>query len=287
MIWLALGGALLGLAVLAYWQFIVAEGSYLGPPVVAWTYDLIARRYDAIKRFVPRYENWFITMPLLEALDGREQPLVLDVGTGTGRLPLLLLAAHFSGYVVGLDFSRRMLRQARAKLRIYGSQSGLVWQDASRLPFDDETFDAVTCLESLEFMPQPGEVLTEMVRVLAPGGVLFISNRVGREARLLPGRVWTRTDLPQVLADLLLEQVQIEPWQSDYDLVMGRKAAVPDQNAGERIEWAGLEDLLRCPHCDGPLEPGVARLSCPACGLHYAFREGIVHLAAPLRDGSV
>ena len=286
MIWLALGATLLGLAAVVYWQFIIAEGAYLGPRVVAWTYDLIARRYDAIKRFVPYYENWFITTPLLQALDGRERPLVLDVATGTGRLPLLLLSAHFQGYIIGLDFSRQMLRQARAKLRSYSGQSGWVWHDASHLPFASGTFDAVTCLESLEFMPRPRQVLAEMVRVLAPGGVLFVTNRIGREARLLPGRVWPRSALPQVLTRLSLAQVQIEPWQPDYDLVMGRKAALPERRAGNGVAGQSLADLLRCPQCGGPLQPGVARLSCPACGLHYAIREGIVHLAAPMKGGS-
>jgi len=223
MIWLWLALGLLGLGALVYWQFIIAEGAYLGPRVVAWTYDLVAKRYDAIKHFVPHYENWFIATPLLQALAGVDQPLILDVATGTGRLPEALLRENFQGQIIGLDLSREMLRQARAKLRPYGQQTSLIWQDAGQLPFGDATFDAVTCLESLEFMPRPLDVLSEMMRVLAPGGVLFITNRTGSEARLLPGRVWRRSALQQALTEMSLEQIRIEPWQVHYELLMGRK----------------------------------------------------------------
>lgn len=276
-LWIALGaGAVIGLTTLAYWQLIIAEGTYLGPRVVAWTYDLVASRYDAIKQFVPRNESWFVAEPLLRELEGMEYPLILDVATGTGRLPLALLRERFRGQVVGLDLSQGMLRQARRKLQAYGDQVCLIWQDAGHLPFPDDTFDAVSCLESLEFMPRPIGVLSEMVRVLAPGGTLFLTNRVGREARLLPGRVIPRPQFEQVLGAHGLVAVEIRPWQANYDLALARKTGTRVAGMRERVD---LALLARCPACSIPLDKGVAGLSCPACARRYPIREGVVRLA--------
>jgi ubiquinone/menaquinone biosynthesis C-methylase UbiE/uncharacterized protein YbaR (Trm112 family) len=280
MIWVWLGLGVVGLAVLIYWQLIIAEGAYLGPRVVAWTYDLVARRYDAIKQFVPREENWFVGEPLFQALEDRPRPLVLDVATGTGRLPLALLRKHFQGQIIGLDLSHGMLRQASAKLQIYGDQVHWLWQDARRLPFDDDVFDAVICLESLEFMPRPLDVLGEMVRVLAPGGVLFVSNRVGHEGRLLPGKVLSRPAFRQALAALPLRGIAVEPWQVQYDLAMARKAGGQETEGRGQVDLAAL---IRCPVCGGSLRRGGPGLSCPACQRIYPIRKGIVHLAAPAK----
>jgi ubiquinone/menaquinone biosynthesis C-methylase UbiE len=226
MIWWRIGlvtAGVLALAALAYWQLIIAEGAYLGPRVVAKTYDWVASRYDAIKQFDARDESWFVAGPVLQGLRGIEQPLLLDVATGTGRLPLDLLREQFSGRIIGLDLSRGMLARAQAKLLPYRDQVKLIWDDASRLPFADNTFDAVACLESLEFMPCPLDVLEEMVRVLAPGGLLFLTNRVGWEARLLPGRAVSRKRFKGMLSDLTLRDVEVRPWQVDYDLALAYK----------------------------------------------------------------
>jgi SAM-dependent methyltransferase len=178
--------------------------------------------------------------------------------------------------IVGLDLSRGMLRRARAKLRLYGDQVVLIWQDAGRLPFADGTFDAVTCLEALEFMPRPLEVLKEMIRVLAPGGLLLVTNRVGREARLLPGRTLGRPLFQQALAAQPLHDVEIRPWQTNYDLAMARKAGErPARPAQGDPTW-----LLRCPACGAQLSRGTAGLSCARCAASYPIREGIVHLAS-------
>ena len=287
MTWLCILLAIVGLLVLValtYWQLIIAEGAYLGPHVVAWTYDWFASRYDDVKQFNPRDESWFIAGPLLSALQGVSCPLVLDVATGTGRLPLALFRQHFGGQIIGLDLSRRMLRQARSKLRLYGGQMCLIRLDASRprgrstpsaptpLPFEDGTFDAVTCLEALEFLPRPLEALAEMVRVLAPGGVLFITNRVGSEARLLPGRAIPRPLFEQALASQPLRDVHVRRWQADYDLAMARKDGHGDSEGRGGVD---LSSVLRCAGCGGQLQRGVARLSCPVCERTYPIREGI------------
>jgi ubiquinone/menaquinone biosynthesis C-methylase UbiE/uncharacterized protein YbaR (Trm112 family) len=277
----------LALTALVYWQLVIAEGTYLGPRVVAWTYDWVARRYDAIKQFEPRNESWYVARPLLQTLAGTKQPLILDVATGTGRLPLALLRDRFAatgGRIVGLDLSRGMLRQARAKLAPYQDWASLVWQDASDLPFDSGTFDAVTCLESLEFLPKPQEALAEMVRVLAPGGVLFVTNRVGREAKLLPRRAIPRERFTDVLAAFGLREVTVRPWQVNYDLAMARKGDPPEPEARGETD---LTLLLRCPVCGGALQRGVSGLNCRGCVRNYPIREGIVHMAdARKRDGS-
>jgi SAM-dependent methyltransferase len=205
--------------------------------------------------------------------------LILDVATGTGRLPLALLGERFAatgGRIVGLDLSRGMLRQARAKLVPYEDRVSLVREDASRLPFDDETFDAVTCLETLEFLPRPLEALGEMVRVLAPGGVLFVTNRVGGEAKLLPGRAIPRSLFEEVLAAEPLREIRVRPWQVNYDLAIARKEG--QAYKGGRGA-ADVVSLLRCPGCGGGLQRQAARLSCQVCRRVYPVREGIVHLA--------
>lgn len=299
LLWISLAAAgVLGLAALIYWQLVIAEGTYLGPHAVAVMYDWVSRRYDAVKQFAPQDEKWFVAGPLHVGLAGMLRPVLLDVATGTGRVPLALLCnrfagQHFDGQIIGLDLSRGMLRQARSKLQLYGDQVTLVWQDASRLPFDDQVFDAVTCLESLEFFPRPLEALSEMVRVLAPNGMLFLSNRVGREARLLPGRAIPRDQLAPLLAANGLEDVHVRPWQVNYDLATARRAG---QRHTERGGAVPATELLRCPHCSGRLHSGgtadeagspkgqvlrrgPATLSCGACRRVYPIRQGVVWLA--------
>ncbi len=277
--WLALGlGGTVALAALFYWLFVIAEGTYLGPRVVAWTYDLVAGRYDAIKQFKPRDESWFVAGPLLQGLAGVERPLVLDVATGTGRLPLALFRDHFGGQVVGLDLSLGMLQRARSRLRDYGERASLVWQDASQLPFDDGTFDAVVSLESLEFMWRPLEVLAEMIRVLAPGGVLMLTNRVGYEARLLPGRAIPRPAFEQALVEQGLRQVEVRRWQENYDLALARKPGTPQPRRTSDAEPAA--SVIRCPGCGGVLIRRPGSLSCPTCGQAHEIRDGIIYLAS-------
>jgi SAM-dependent methyltransferase len=276
--WIAAAiAAAIALLAILYWQLVVAEGTYLGPRMVARTYDWIAGRYDAIKQFSPREESWFVAAPLLRALAGETAPLLLDVATGAGRLPMALLREHFAGRIFGLDLSLGMLRRALAKLRPFGDQVRLIWQDAAHLPFDDGVFDAVTCLESIEFFADPVAALAEMVRVLRPEGVLMVSNRVGWEARLLPRRAISRSRFEQELARLGLRDVQVRPWQVSYDLALARKEG---QRAGGGAEEQALEALLRCPACAGKLTRSLVALTCPACARSYPLRDGIVCLAA-------
>ncbi len=289
---------LLGVAALVYWQLVVAEGTYLGPRAVALMYDWVSRRYDAIKQYVPQDERWFLAGPLHRVMEGLTCPLLLDVATGTGRVPMALLrnqfgGERFSGQIIGLDLSRGMLREARSKLQLHGDQVTLVWQDASLLPFDDATFDVVTCLESLEFFPRPLEALNEMVRVLTPSGILILTNRVGREARLLPRRAFPRARFASILASLGLDDVEVRPWQVNYDLASARKPGRPDTKGHGGTP---LTQLLRCPNCGGRLlsaaSPEQARVAdqqarhrgpeaflCPACERAYPIRQGIVCLA--------
>jgi len=68
--------------------------------------------------------------------------------------------------------------------------------------------------------------LHEMVRVLRPGGWLLITNRVGWEARLMPGHTWSRAQLIEILRGLPLTDISVRPWQTYYDLVWARKRNV-------------------------------------------------------------
>ncbi len=219
---------LAGAAWLLHWLLIRTEGVFLGRRVVVWLYDLAAARYDAIKQYDPDTESAFVAWPLSRRLKGRPAPTVLDVATGTGRLPQFLLAEPtFHGRVVGLDASAGMLAQARAKLAPFGGRVALVRATAGELPFADAAFAAVTCLEALEFLPDDAAALREMVRVLRPGGVLLTTRRQGAEAPYFLGRARGREELEALLTGLGLVEVRSTPWQVEYELVWAAKDGDP------------------------------------------------------------
>lgn len=249
---LALAGA--GLAALLYWLLITTEGVYLGRRTVIWLYDVYAGRYDSIKHFRAEYDQLFLAQPIMKLIAPQTAPRVLDVATGTGRLPLALLRnGQFQGRVMGVDLSRKMLARAAAKT----DESRVLWlcAPAEQLPAFDAAFDVVTCLEALEFMIDPGVALAELVRVLRPGGLLFITAR--RTGRWMPGRAWDFERTGAALDELGFEGIEGQRWQVDYDLVWAFKA-------GDEARAAG--PLLRCPACGGALEQGDGLWRCARCG---------------------
>ena len=241
-----------------YWQLILAEGAYLGRRVVILLYDWSAKVYDRIKGYNPGYEQWFLGLPLNRALADIPNPLILDVATGTARLARTLFEqAGFNGRLIGIDLSRKMLRQALPETSQWRDRITFIHQDAGELPFPDNSFDAVACLEALEFMPNPDRVLREMVRVLRPGGIFLTTNRIGKDARWLPGRTHSTEAFEEKLRALPLEMIQTKLWQEDYDLVSAIKTG-----ASSPVGLRPLDGILRCPKCQGELQRSNGAFRC-------------------------
>lgn len=130
------------------------------------------------------YERFLVPTifgPWAEAVIGGSPPAagatVLDVACGTGigaRVASRIVGP--TGRVVGLDANEGMLEIARA---VGTSDAGapIVWQhgDALALPFADDAFEYVLCLEGIQFFPDRAAGLREMRRVMRPGGRLVAS----------------------------------------------------------------------------------------------------------------
>ncbi len=215
--------AVLFLALL-YWELVIAEGAHLGPRVVVGLYDLIAHRYERIKNFDPRVEADILGWPAAEALAGFDAPKVLDVACGTGRLARALLPQPaFDGTLINLDLSARMLRHGRPRCAAWPDRTAWLRAPAHRLPFAADGFEAVACLEALEFLPSARAALAECVRVLRPGGLLLVTNRIGRDAHLMPGKTFSRAAFERLLAEFPLVNTTVQPWQVEYDLAWAWK----------------------------------------------------------------
>lgn len=234
MMWAGVAALLgIGVVLLAYWLLVLTEGTYLGAKVVALLYDWTASRYDRLKGLQYIHELRFLGLPLVEALGHIPSPRVLDVATGTGRLPLALLSQEeFGGLIIGVDRSLGMMAQAKVALERYQGRVALLQQDARALGFKDAVFDCVTCLEALEFMPKPTRALEEMIRVLRPGGVLLLSNRVGRDTWFFPARICGRGKLESHLRRMGLKRILTQRWQTHYDLVWASKASNEEEASG-------------------------------------------------------
>ena len=102
--------------------------------------------------------------------------VLLDVGTGPARIPIALGRADPDARVIAVDLAEAMLALARRNVEEAGLSDRVLCErsDAKALPFLDEHFEAVVSNSIVHHIPDPAPALAEMVRVLAPGGTLFV-----------------------------------------------------------------------------------------------------------------
>ena len=137
-------------------------------PAVQQMFDAIAGRYDLMNRVMTggQDQRWrrFVVAKAGPVGAGR----ALDLATGTGDIAALTHQHNPQALVIAADFSRNMLREAQRRF----AGSLIAWHacDANQLPYGDGVFQAVTFGYLLRNVDQVAPVLSEVYRVLQPGG---------------------------------------------------------------------------------------------------------------------
>ena len=150
-------------------------------------YKYLSKVYDRVNPFI---WNEDMRAEALAMLDLDSDDVVLDVGCGTGFGTEGLL--EYTEHVHGLDQSIHQLEKAWEKLGKHDPVS-FYRGDAERLPFRDDTFDAVWSSGSIEYWPDPVATLRDLQRVVKPGGKV-----------LVVGPNYPKTTVMQRLADAIM-----------------------------------------------------------------------------------
>jgi ubiquinone/menaquinone biosynthesis C-methylase UbiE len=129
----------------------------------AGTYD---RHYGHGLKSEAERDAW--TMLLWGILPPEEPRQVLDIGTGTGFIALLM--ATMGHRVIGLDLSPGMIEVARTKAEGAGLSVDFRVGEAESLPFADGSYDVVICRHVLWTLTEPVRAVREWARVTRPGG---------------------------------------------------------------------------------------------------------------------
>src|SRR5271168_1122007 len=176
-----------------------------GPIQAVWASPLGSLFYDSAQALSRRLMVSF--RHPIEWLNIPQGGIALDIGAGPGSITASLArAAGPDGLALGVDISKPML--ARAVRAAAGPQTGFMRADAQQLPLRDETVDAVVSIAALQLIPDPAAALTEMGRVLRPGGRLAVmvptAGPAARFWRMLPtagAHVFGEDDLGDILED--------------------------------------------------------------------------------------
>lgn len=187
---------------------------------------------------------------------------VLEIASGSGG-PAFFMARETRCRVTGLDIHQAGVDAANAKASELGlaDRAVFVCGDAQqRLPFDDESFDALTCIDSFNHLYQRERVLHEWHRILRPGASLLFTDPITINGMLrrdemivrsgsMGGFVFTPLGVDeQLLRDAGFVDIRVEDVTANMDQVASRwrAARVAHREALDRIE--GIEDNATFQH---------------------------------------
>ncbi|GAA4660101.1 demethylmenaquinone methyltransferase [Streptomyces chumphonensis] len=138
------------------------------PHDVAAMFDRVAAKYDLTNDVISLGQARLWRRAVAQAVAARPGERVLDLaaGTGTSSLPF----SRAGAYTVPCDFSTGMLAEGRQRHSWLPFTAG----DATRLPFRDDAFDAVTISFGLRNVQDTQAALGEMLRVTRPGGRIVV-----------------------------------------------------------------------------------------------------------------
>ncbi|MGH7436883.1 MAG: ubiquinone/menaquinone biosynthesis methyltransferase [Polyangiaceae bacterium] len=138
-------------------------------------FDRVAPYYDTLNSLLSLGLDRRWRKEAIRALDLRAGARVLDVATGTGAVASeIVRSTSGTVSVTACDINERMLSVARRRPLPAGARVEIVRCDATQLPFGPSSFDAVTIAFAIDDMPDRDACVSEMSRVLRPGGTLAL-----------------------------------------------------------------------------------------------------------------
>jgi SAM-dependent methyltransferase len=199
------------------------------------------------------FEHRRVYATMARELDLRPDDDLLDVGCGSAAF-LERHAAHVR-HVAGLDASGIPVGMARRRLadRIAAGTAQIVRGDAMAMPWPDDRFSVVTAYVLLEIVPDPLKALSEMHRVLRPGGRAVFSLGFPLKDASLSGtknawglRRWSEADARRLMEEAGFGDVAVSPpptWEFSMQIARGTKQASPA--VAEPAETPALAHVAR------------------------------------------
>ncbi|MDG1171194.1 MAG: bifunctional demethylmenaquinone methyltransferase/2-methoxy-6-polyprenyl-1,4-benzoquinol methylase UbiE [Polaribacter sp.] len=142
---------------------------------VAKMFDAISKNYDGLNRVISLGIDVKWRKKVVKIVGKNKPKQILDIATGTGDLALMM-AELSPDKIIGLDISEGMLAVGKEKIaKVNLSEKiEMVVGDSEEMPFDDDTFDAITVSFGVRNFANLDKGIKEIARVLKPSGVLVI-----------------------------------------------------------------------------------------------------------------
>ncbi len=139
-------------------------------------FDQIAGRYDFMNRFLSAGIDMSWRKKMLKQLKSSNPQIMLDVATGTADVAIMAEEILKPRKIIGIDISDGMLQLGREKLKTRHLEHVIELQngDSEAIMFPDDTFDAVTVAFGVRNFEHLETGLSEILRVLKPGGKLSV-----------------------------------------------------------------------------------------------------------------
>ncbi|CAN1527416.1 UbiE Methylase involved in ubiquinone/menaquinone biosynthesis [Flavobacteriaceae bacterium] len=142
---------------------------------VAQMFDTISGNYDGLNRVISFGIDIKWRKKVLQLVSDKNPKTVLDIATGTGDLAILMTATS-AERIVGLDISAGMLDVGRKKIEAkkLSDKIEMILADSENMPFENDTFDAITVAFGVRNFETLEKGLAEILRVLKPNGIFVI-----------------------------------------------------------------------------------------------------------------
>ncbi len=200
-------------------------------------FDGIARRYDALNRVMSLGLDPLWRRATVRALELPRARRALDVATGTADLAIAMARSAPRLEVIGVDPSSEMRAIGATKLAAAGLDARVRLEagECERLPFDDESFDAVGISFGIRNVPDREAGLSELARVAAPGARVVVLELAEPRGALSPlSRLYVHKVVPMVGAAV--------SGSDEYAYLARSIAAFPPRDEFARMMWrAGLQ----------------------------------------------
>ncbi|HLF51593.1 bifunctional demethylmenaquinone methyltransferase/2-methoxy-6-polyprenyl-1,4-benzoquinol methylase UbiE [Flavobacterium sp.] len=142
---------------------------------VAQMFDTISGNYDGLNRVISFGIDVKWRKKVLQLVADTNPKTILDIATGTGDLAILMTETN-AEKIIGLDISAGMLEVGRKKIEAkkLADKIEMILADSENMPFEDNTFDAITVAFGVRNFENLEKGLSEILRVLKPNGIFVI-----------------------------------------------------------------------------------------------------------------